>query len=186
MKKLTRISASILEKIAEATLDTADLIVGMQLAGYGASGKMMRRKAEEFRDRREQFVADLKARQRFYNLLSKLKKEGLIMKNEKGWSLTKSGHNFRKKEFPIGKDYSKEDDNTFKIITFDIPERDRRKRIWLNDVLGKLYFNRLQKSVWIGKTRIPEKFLEDLNALKILHCVHILEITKKGTVAELS
>ena len=42
----------------------------------------------------------------------------------------------------------------------------------------------LQKSVWIGKNKIPEEFLKALAELDLMNFIHILKISKTGTIAE--
>ena len=43
----------------------------------------------------------------------------------------------------------------------------------------------LQKSVWIGKTILPEELLDDLERLNLLSYVEIFAITKTGTIKQL-
>ena len=78
--------------------------------------------------------------------------------------------------------YAQEKATTFTIVTFDIPEKERRKRHWLRSVLKNLGLQLLQKSVWFGKIKIPQEFIEDMHKLDIIHHVEILEIRKKGTL----
>ncbi|MGC8776274.1 MAG: hypothetical protein ACP5QN_03115 [Minisyncoccia bacterium] len=126
--------------------------------------------------------------QKFYNLLNRLKKQGFIQKQEKDkksiWSITKLGLEklkiLKKQNFPIY--YKKEKENSLMIVTFDIPEQERYKRDWLRNVLVYLDFKFLQQSVWIGKTKIPEEFIENLREQKMLNYVHIFKINKAGTI----
>lgn len=129
--------------------------------------------------------------QKFYSLLNKLKREGFIQKKKSKvgsfWKITKAGLNklgiLKNK---TNKDYTTEDDKKFKIIVFDVPEWERWKRAWLRESLVSLGFSMLQKSVWIGKKKIPEDFLEDLRVKRVLSYIHILEINASGTVKHLS
>lgn len=52
-------------------------------------------------------------------------------------------------------------DGFWRIIFFDIPEKKRRYRDYLRDVLKILGFKELQKSIWITPHKIPN-FLQDL------------------------
>ena len=83
-------------------------------------------------------------------------------------------------------DYDSLKDDKIKIITFDIPERERWKRAWLREALATLEFAMLHQSVWIGKNKIPEQFLEDLRDMNLLKYVHILEVSASGTLKEIS
>lgn len=76
-------------------------------------------------------------------------------------------------------------DKKLKIFAYDIPEREKQKRAWLREVLRLLGFRMLQKSLWIGKSKIPEGFLQDLRKKEIMDHVHIFEISKTGTLKEL-
>lgn len=129
--------------------------------------------------------------QKFYSLLNKLKREGFIQKKKSKmgsiWKITKAGLNKLGilKNKRIG-GYPIEDDKKFKIIAFDVPEWERWKRAWLRESLVSLGFSMLQKSVWIGKKKIPEDFLGDLREKRIFNYIHILEISASGTVKHLS
>lgn len=128
-------------------------------------------------------------KQQFYALLSKLKKQGLVesKKSDRGifWKVTKIGFgrlaNWRENRT----DYEVSSDNKLKIIAFDIPEKERRKRAWLREVLRLLGFRMLQKSLWVGKSKIPEDFLSALKRKNLIEYIHILELGKTGTLLEL-
>lgn len=136
---------------------------------------------------------DLKERiekQKFYSLLNHLKRQGLVEKNSNSsgilWKITAAGLDKLKLfEERGGVDYEIARDDKLKIVLFDIPEKEKWKRAWIREALKFLRFKMLQKSVWIGKSRIPERFLEDLRTRHLLGCVHILEVGKAGTVREL-
>lgn len=80
--------------------------------------------------------------------------------------------------------YVKEDDRRSTIVAFDVPERFKEKRHWLRSVLKNLGLRMVQKSVWLGKVKIPREFIDDLKKLKILDFVEIFGITKGGTLEE--
>jgi len=127
--------------------------------------------------------------QSFYSLLNKLKNQGMLAKSEspKGalWRATAAGFNKcmllkEKKVF-----YVTESDDKLKIIAYDIPEKERIKRLWLCEALEIMNFKKLQKSLAVGKSKIPEIFLEDLHRKKMLQYVHIFEVSQTGTIKEL-
>lgn len=137
------------------------------------------------------------SKQKYYTILNYLKNQGFIEKkktnnkNNSLWKITKKGFAKLKtiKEqntFSKNISYKKESDSKIKVIIFDIPEKERYKRDWLRTALVSLNFSFLQQSVWIGKTKIPEEFIADLNTKKMLSCVHIFEISKKGTINSIS
>lgn len=128
--------------------------------------------------------------QAFYSLLTRLKNEGLIekSKNKQGtlWRATVAGLEkltlLKEKEML----YNTESDDKSKIIAFDVPEREKMKRHWLREALRIMNFRMLQKSLWIGKNKIPEAFLEDLRRKNILSYVHIFEVSRAGTIKEIA
>lgn len=84
------------------------------------------------------------------------------------------------------RNYKKEGDNGFNIIIFDIPEKERFKRDWIRQNLTPLGFNMLQKSVWIGRSKLPREFLKDLSNLNLVKYVHIFKIAKTGTIKNIT
>jgi len=135
-----------------------------------------------------------KEKHKFYSLLSNLKKQGFIKKNKTGkrvfWKITSLGEKRCKRlkaffRFPKF-DYKQEKDNGINIVVFDIPEKDRSKRDWLRYTLTALDFIMLQKSVWIGKNKLPEEFLKTLAELNLINFVHIFKIGRAGTIKELN
>ncbi|KKT29863.1 hypothetical protein A3G55_01625 [Candidatus Giovannonibacteria bacterium RIFCSPLOWO2_12_FULL_44_25] len=131
------------------------------------------------------------AKQQFYSLLNHLKRHGLVEKriihNETLWKITLTGiDKLRILKERGGLHYEPEKDNKLKIIIFDVPEKEKWKRAWLRDALRQLDFRILQKSVWVGKSKIPEAFLEDLRYRRLLNYIHVLEVSKTGTVVELT
>ena len=127
-------------------------------------------------------------RQRFYSMIWKLQKQGLVEKKTGHWQITKKGHEWRAMIFGRWKTalpkikYEKESANELKLVIFDIPEKERRKRVWLRSALRRIGFRQLQKSVWIGKVKIPEAFMNDLRKMDLLAYIEILAITKTGTL----
>lgn len=138
---------------------------------------------------------DTKTRRRFNDLIYKLRRDGFIIEQRKEkikiLNLTSKGRELLEKlklkktnDLPkVG--YKLEKDDSVKIIIFDIPEQERKKRDWLRWTLTNLKFNMLQKSVWVGKSKIPEKFITDLDAFKMLSYVEIFAITKTGSLRQI-
>jgi len=130
-------------------------------------------------------------KQRFYNLLYKLRKEGLVEVDplERKLNLTAAGlEKLSKLKLMIFRkpNHVPEPDSNVNIVAFDVPEKYKAKRNWLREVIRGLGFKMLQKSVWIGKIKIPKEFLEELGRLKLIDYVEILAITGSGTVREIN
>lgn len=129
-----------------------------------------------------------KERQKFYNLLWRLRKQGLIEKrknkNEKTlWKLTQKGLRYLKflknKKILSPLKFNENKKDYQKVIVFDIPETQKKKRDWLRNTLVNLNFSMLQKSVWIGDSQLPEDFFYSLKELNLLPYIHIFAINKE-------
>ena len=127
--------------------------------------------------------------QAFYSLLTRLKDQGLIEKSENKkstlWKITTAGFNrlMLLKEREV--QYDVENDGKPKIVAYDVPEKERAKRLWISEALRMMNFKPLQKSLSVGSSKIPEAFLEDLRRKKMLSYTHIFEVSKTGTIREL-
>ncbi len=132
--------------------------------------------------------AEIREKRRFYILLYRLKKDGLISVEDKNISITNKGKDAlksfsNKNNVPVGKYKDKAvDSKEWKIILFDIPESFKQKRDWLRSVLRELEFRMVQRSVWVGNKEIPESLIEDLKNMEILQFVEILSGVKKGSL----
>ena len=114
--------------------------------------------------------------------MSQLKKEGLISleRNLKrsSWCITDKGKLWLKNnslEIP-------KPDGIGRLVIFDIPERERRKRDVVRTELVACHFKQLQKSVWIGYNPLPDDFLIILDDLNLHNRVHIFSIKESGTL----
>ncbi len=191
------LTLSILERLADAPRVAADLL-DCFLTDYHSSYRMLRglpthrlTKAQ-WRTEREQTE-----RQAFYNLISKLHRDGLVERmgtqnSSALWKLLPSGLKRlaglkrRQKTALPSSVYETSPTPQWTIVTFDIPEREKRKRVWLRHALKGLQFTQLQKSVWIGKSKIPRDFLEDLQRLRMLSYIEMLAITKTGSLKQIN
>jgi|SRR3989338_5717933 len=174
----------ILLALADGALATMEILDELWPTGFTRSHYTNRKRA--FRNKTFDFAQE----QEFYNLLSYLKRHGLIEKKNNGnrtfWKITADGLNKLLKIKEKALDYESQSDGKLKIIVFDVPEEYKKKRRWLREALKILGFKMLQKSVWIGKNKIPEQFLFDLRQKQILQYIHIMEVGKTGTVRELA
>ena len=130
--------------------------------------------------------------QRYYATMHKLQKEGFVevsgSRGKKLFSITRLGkkklialREQQKRALPTTY-YKKEKGDRLVIIAFDIPEKEKRKREWLRASLKNLDMEMIQRSVWMGKIKLPAAFLEDLRKLRIFECVAIFQITKSGNL----
>jgi len=115
----------------------------------------------------------------FYKMLGYLKRKGLVEKkkgknsNCSSWRLTGTG---KEKMILMGRPYEAKKDGVRRIVIFDIPETQRKKREWLREELRRFNFEMIQKSVWIGESALPGDFIEDLRYLGLLDFVNIYRL----------
>lgn len=191
-----KIVESILEKLQEGAELTADLLT-IALAGKsGYRYEASRSSRYGPRKFKEDWSDWYKKRQIFYSLLNKLKREGLVVKKRGDkrsiWHITDKGirklftmrNSKRSSGGILMQNYTKNKRKEITIISYDIPEKIRKKRYWLRSNLLALGFASLQKSVWIGTTEIPENFLIDLRSLDLLSYVHLFTVNKQGTIEQ--
>ena len=180
---------------AEATVE----IINVMTSSYGESRRKISRSLKYGgRNFKSDWAESYRNRQKFYNLLNYLKKQGFVesKKREKKsvWKITKKG--LEKLDLLKERNlYSRENaryeegksDSNFKIIVYDIPVNEgNKKRDWLRAALKNLGFTMLQRSVWVGKRKIPEEFLNDLHQRKMLKYVQIFEVAREGTLREIT
>lgn len=195
-----KIVQRLLEGIGEAPGRLGDFLGAFLEAGYGASrGRLeyleRRYRYQRLKDRAKQ---DERRRlyQRYYMFMRHLRKQGLIESTGQGlkkiFSLTRKGRLHERilrermaKALPEPT-YAGEKSNTVTIVSFDIPEKVRRKRAWLRSALKNLEFKMVHESFWFGKVKIPKEFINDLLRLRLLHYVEIFEVTKSGTLHQIS
>lgn len=182
-----------LEFIQATAMTTAEILD--ELAYYSKSNwyarfRKLPRKMQKYKPLFEKQINALKERQRISKLIFELKKDKLVEYGKNGDALvvTYRGDleikNKLSRRLPES-EYAILPTNEWKIIAFDIPEFYKRQRKWLRFALKKFGFQMFQKSVWIGKNAIPEEFIYDLREQGIGDFVHILAVTKKGTLRQI-
>lgn len=126
------------------------------------------------------------SRRTFSTILSRLRNQGLVERSGKTraarWRLTNNGRKYLEKR-RISSQYAQED-GVGRLVIFDIPERERKKRDTIRCELVAADFRQLQKSVWIGYRPLPESFLALLDGLYLKEKVHIFSIRDKGTLSD--
>jgi len=186
----------ILEGVRDLIIDGIDTTEAILNSGYGASHFRIEKELEKIRQDKYEREEKERSRQKFYSVLSKLKKDGLIKderkKGERFFTITGKGlvkinqlKKIKEESLP-NKKYKREKGEKMAIVIFDIPENERRKRDWIREVLKNMDFKMAQKSVWIGKIKIPKEFLNDLEVFKLLEFVKIFEISKTGNLENIT
>lgn len=123
-------------------------------------------------------------RETFSSLLSRLRAQGLIARSgkrpESRWRLTVRGAAHLKavrKEPALPRR-----DGVRRLVIFDIPERERKKRAAIRAELAAAGFMQFQKSVWMGDRPLPEDFMMLVDALALGSAVHIFSVRETGTL----
>lgn len=153
--------------------------------GYGTIGAFFPAKYPEARMWRDILGLDKSykfSKQTFNSTLQRLQRQKLIARNVKGWYLTDLGRKFIQKVNYNSKACLPPEDGIVRLILFDVPERERRKRLWLRIELANCGYEMLQKSVWLGRRPLPQDFFETLEELGLRQFVHIVSIERAGTL----
>ena len=124
-------------------------------------------------------------RQTVSTILWRLKRQGLVerigAKKTAKWHLTSEGRGHIQ-ESMYGAEKIREKDGISRLVIFDIPERERRKRDTVRAELIACDFHQLQKSVWIGDCPLPEHFITLLDDFQLKGKIHIFSIREHGTI----
>lgn len=186
----------VLEVLGDMTINSFDFFNAFLNAGYGASIGRMEHETYKIKDDRAGRKKEAEIKQKYYNLLYKLKEDGLIKVEARNktnfFSITGKGKEKLEKlkldnikRLPRPMSYSKEK-GQFTIVVFDIPEKERSKRAWIREVLKNLDLKMIQKSVWVGKVKIPKQFIDDLDKFNMVDFVEIFEISKAGSLKQIN
>ena len=112
--------------------------------------------------------------------LYRLRSRGYVDNSEKGWLITKKGKTHMKDTRLLSYIPSPYDKNrpASMIISFDIPEKNRKVRNWLRNQIKIFGYTMLQQSLWIGPGPLPKEFLRRLEELSIRKNIKTFKITK--------
>ena len=181
----------ILDLLENKVMDSFDLASSIVNAGYGANFNKIDREVEKRSAKRLTNRIEKEKIRHIRKYLYKLKNDGLISKDSSGKVILTSKGNQKldvfKKSFLLNKnDYQKEKSDKVIIISYDLPTAFNRERNILRDILRMLGFEVIHKSVWVGKVKLPKKFIVKVGQMGILDFIEILEVTKNGTLKELT
>ena len=186
-------------ELLENSILAIDEILFVFSLPYGSSFHKIEASLRKYREKRDLYIRQMRQNKenqnRFKHFMYHLRKEGLVenIGKDNGMfvKLTSSGkkllHKLRRRKeqsLPESK-YPIQEKDELKIIIFDIPEAEKRKRAWLRSVLRNLEFTMIQKSVWSGKTKLPQEFISQLHELNLLSYVEIFTISKTGSLKKL-
>lgn len=124
------------------------------------------------------------------SILWRLRQEGLVTNSGpnkgKRWRITPKGRMYLKTRPPQQKfpkiSITLPSDGILRLVSFDIPEKERPKRKWLRRELIGCGYQPLHKSVFVGTRPLPQDLIKQIDLLRIGHNVHIASIEKSGTI----
>ena len=112
--------------------------------------------------------------------LSRLHKKQYVINDNSGWSITERG---RREITRLGSQYitCPFEIHTVKntLVSFDIPENNRKARSWLRNQLKIFNYSILQQSLWFGPGPLPLAFIHRLRDLGIAENIKIFTVKKK-------
>ena len=127
-------------------------------------------------------------RNSLYTILSRMKTNGLLKREDYKWSITSAGRKFLdksnsgiKKFFRLEKVIDNREKPKRLIIIFDIPEKKKRYREWLRLELVGFGFTLIQKSVWLGPA-LPKEFVEYLSEIGLLKHIRFFRADEKDLI----
>lgn len=182
-----KVFTSLTHFILEALITTSDIMIDSFFPPNYPEAAFMRNFLS-YRWRRR-----VPSRRSISALLSKLQREGLVRRSGSRrfarWRIMRPGRRavVRHRKLALEANartvFSKRaGDGVIRIVTFDVPERERKKRNVLRECLKMVGFRQLQKSVWVGSSPLPEDLIRYLEERNILDYVHIASLSEHGTV----
>ncbi len=110
----------------------------------------------------------------FYNTLFRLAENGLIEKSRQGGQLTASITLEGKKLMGRIQPHK---DGVWKIVIFDIPEKQKYVRTVLRAKLKSLHFKKWQNSIWISPFKLDEEIEKELKEIGKKFFVRLIKTT---------
>ena len=191
MAKLVELALMALQFQAEGLLEIGDILFVMPARIQKGVDRLPAYKRRWFTT---DWAQTYRNRHQFHQTVQYLKRQGLVVKSEKThdikWVLTKRGNErllayHKSRADPFSSSHIRflaPQGGGMTIISFDIPEKERRKRDWIRRCLVEMDFKPLQKSVWVARGGVHEDFMRALRERNLLHAVHIFAVTKQGTI----
>lgn len=100
-----------------------------------------------------------RGQKRFRKVLSDLQEKGIISLSGDKIKLTKKGKELQKQS-EIGKieiSQPKKWDRVWRLISYDIPEKKKRERVWFQRSLKQLDFYKIHESLWVYPFKCEEE-----------------------------
>jgi len=180
----------ILDLLEDTTINTVDFFGAFLKAGYGASMGKIDHEYKKANDKRYTRQLERERKRHFQKYIYNLKAQGLVVENSNEQvKLSKKGKErltaLKNKRILHKDSYEKQAGNKIVIVSYDLPTPFNKERDILREILKRLGFTMIHKSVWVGKVKIPKDFIVAIEKLGILKFIEILEVTKNGSLNQL-
>lgn len=181
-----------LEVLTELLMFPVEMATGLFLLSERPSiGRAIYLTDQRLSDRDSRKITFANLRQ-VNDVLYRLRKDGLITgKGDLLPILTSKGKKLMRElkdligSLPQPSSYKREKGKELTLVIFDIPEKQKFKRVWLREVLRYLDYKMIQKSVWLGNNKFPAEAVVDLEDLSLSLFVHVFSVNRTGTLTGL-
>lgn len=120
-------------------------------------------------------------KQSFYNAISRLKKQGYLLKEFDRLKLSHAGRKYIEKKIDSLKQFS----SCFAIeapknliVMYDIPENKKAEREWLRFHLRKFGYLMIHRSVWVGPSPLPPEFVSYIRHIHLEKNIKVMKLAK--------
>jgi CRISPR-associated endonuclease Cas2 len=110
--------------------------------------------------------------------IRRLQKQGFVKKEKSKYKLTAKGLEIANYIFNRKKEINKKWDGKYRVVIFDIPEKQSEARNWLRQELYLLNYKKLQESVFISRYSLTKDLIKEIKSNKIGNCVNYLLVDK--------
>lgn len=104
--------------------------------------------------------------------------EKIVNNGEVILRITSAGREKIQRDFSFVRFQNKKWDRKWRVVIFDIKEKERKQRDWLRDKLKEIGFGMIQESVWISPYDIGEDFREFVVSLGLGEDVFVMEVNQ--------
>lgn len=110
--------------------------------------------------------------------LERLVEQGMVKKKKKAFTLTEEGKKLIEYMGLRRNVLNRKWDRKYRLVIFDIPEKQRNDREWLREELYLLEYKQLQKSVFISRYPLVEDIIHGIQKRKLDSFVNYLLVDK--------
>lgn len=112
--------------------------------------------------------------------LDRLRRNGYIARDERGYCLTSKGRKFYKNRLEFRNfthEFPKDSPKNL-LVMFDVPQERNSHRDWLRKQLKMFNYMMIQKSVWIGPSPLPKEFVAYIKEIGMKDNIRTFKLAK--------